>query len=161
MPGKLVPALQAKGVNWGYIGANLTSMTTDLPAPHLVPILCTPLVVISDSHGILEWLDNEYPDGPSLFPSEAVRALDREISDVFSCFTRYFNLIDDEGFRSGMGQALLGALPCCCRCWCVLDCVSAHHSACHVGLPPPPPALQRLPPQPSSLGDHPWIPPCD
>jgi len=119
----LYPAMEMKGANWGWVEVNVMKMKEDLPAPHLVPILCQGEEVTHDSSKILKKLDKLFPQKPLLFPegNQEVEALENEISEIGMAFTRYYGLIDEDGFRRSMGPRVMAVLPCFLQCWCIVD----------------------------------------
>lgn len=79
-------ALEEKGIAYTTHSVNLTQGEQHLPAHtsisinHKVPVLADGNFVLSESSAITEYLDEQYPQGPALYPQDTKqRAIARQI----------------------------------------------------------------------------------
>lgn len=127
---KAMAAFAVKKIDFCFQPIDISKLDSELAPPHTMPQCCYAGIsgpapnfgLLTDSTDILELLDGVAPAEP-LFPADHpdVRQLHDDICTYFTCYTRYYFIIDYEGRWRSFGPRIADLVPCGCGCRCLID----------------------------------------
>lgn len=109
---KAMCALESRNIHYDCHWVDLAHISTQLPPPHLVPVMVCNGEMIADSTDILRHIDAHVVSGHErLFANEEVAALEDEMDEVLSKYLYFFIFCDPDTWARGMKETISKQTP--------------------------------------------------
>lgn len=109
---KAMCALESRNVDYDCHWVDLPHISTQLPPPHLVPVMVCNNEVIADSTDILRYIDEHVVAGQEmLFANEDIAAWEDDIDEVLSKYMYFFIFCDSDTWARGMKETISKQTP--------------------------------------------------
>jgi len=109
---KAMCALESRGLPYTLHWLELGYLKSQLPPPHLVPVMVCDGEVVTDSTDILKYIDAKLaPEMPALFSDAGTVALEEEMDEVFSAYLYFFIFCDEAAWMRSMRPKIAKNIP--------------------------------------------------